>query len=315
MARQKNTVIEYRDYNLPTYFPILLLTGEVWRISDIPSNRLHFHNCIEIGLCESDGGFMKFGEEMRAFNAGDITIVGSNVVHTTYSSPGTASKWTYIFVDLEELLAPYFPLNLFLDPVTLNSIARSYYTILPGYEHPELRMLLNEVVKEMQEKKENYQYSVCGLFLSFLVHLTEVYKSAEEPAAKEPSPARDKQLVIAPALDYIHTNYMQDFTIDDLAHACEMSPTHFRRMFQSIMGTNPLDYLNNYRITKASMLLRSTEIPVLTISEEVGFRSVSSFNRHFADITGTSPLKWRKQMSFIENKSVLKYTGWMVPEK
>ena len=61
MARQKNTVIEYRDYNLPTYFPILLLTGEVWRISDIPSQRLHFHNCFEIGLCESDGGFMKFG--------------------------------------------------------------------------------------------------------------------------------------------------------------------------------------------------------------------------------------------------------------
>ncbi|MBO4505417.1 MAG: helix-turn-helix transcriptional regulator [Lachnospiraceae bacterium] len=315
MARQKNTVIEYRDYNLPTNFPILLLTGEVWRISDIPSNRLHFHNCFEIGLCESDGGFMKFGEGMRAFNAGDITLVGSNVVHTTYSSPGTASKWTYIFVDLEELLAPYFPLNLFLDPVTLNSISRSYYSILPGYEHPELRMLLNEVVKEMQEKKENYQYSVRGLFVSFLVHLTELYKSIEAPSSKEPSPARDKQLVIAPALDYIHNNYMQDFTIDDLAHVCEMSPTHFRRMFQSIMGTNPLDYLNNYRITKASMLLRSTEIPVLEISEEVGFRSVSSFNRHFADITGTSPLKWRKQMSFIENKSVLKYTGWMVPEK
>ncbi|MBQ3913537.1 MAG: helix-turn-helix transcriptional regulator [Lachnospiraceae bacterium] len=315
MARQKNTVIEYRDYNLPTYFPILLLTGEVWRISDIPSQRLHFHNCFEIGLCESDGGFMKFGEEMRAFNAGDITLVGSNVVHTTYSSPGTASKWTYIFVDLEELLAPYFPLNLFLDHITLSAITRSYYTILPGSEYPELRTLLNAVVQEMQEKKENYQYSVRGLFLNFLVHMTSFYRNPARSEEKTPAPARDKQLVIAPALDYIHTNYMQDFTIDDLAAACEMSPTHFRRMFQSIMGTNPLDYLNSYRISKASVLLRSTEIPVLEISEDVGFRSVSSFNRHFADITGTSPLKWRKQMSFIENKSVLKYTGWMVPDK
>ena len=315
MARQKNTVIEYRDYNLPTYFPILLLTGEVWRISDIPSQRLHFHNCFEIGLCESDGGFMKFGEEMRAFNAGDITLVGSNVVHTTYSSPGTASKWTYIFVDIEELLAPYFPLNLFLDPITLSAIARSYYTILPGSDYPELRTLLKAVVQEMQEKKENYQYSVRGLFLSFLVHMTSFYRNLAKPEEKTQAPGHDKQLVIAPALDYIHTNYMQDFTIDDLAAACEMSPTHFRRMFQSIMGTNPLDYLNSYRISKASVLLRSTEIPVLEISEDVGFRSVSSFNRHFADITGTSPLKWRKQMSFIENKSVLKYTGWMVPEK
>jgi len=241
--------------------------------------------------------------------------VGSDVVHTTYSTPGTASKWTYIFVDFEELLAPYFPLNLFIDHVTFNAMTHSYYAILPRDEYPEMNALIRSVVKEIKEKKENYQFSVRGLLLSFLVHMAETYNLSAQTAQKEPSPARDKQLVIAPALDYIHNHYMQDFTIEDLAKECEMSPTHFRRMFQSIMGTNPLDYVNNYRISKASVLLRSTEIPVLDISEEVGFRSVSSFNRHFADITGTSPLKWRKQMSFIENKSVLKYTGWMVPEK
>ena len=315
MARQKNAVIEYRDYELPAYFPIMLITDEDRKRSGIPSGRLHFHNCFEIGLCESDGGFMKIGGEMRAFNAGDLTLVGCNVVHTTYSSQGTASKWTYLFVNLEELLAPYFPLNLFVDPVTLDTITRSFYTILPGYEHPSLCLLFNEIVREMKEKKENYQFSVRGLTLSFLVHLTGICRDLPANEGKDSSHARDRQPVIAPALDRIHTDYMRDFTIDDLANECEMSPTHFRRMFLSIMGTNPLDYLNNFRIYKASVLLRSTEIPVLQISEEVGFRSVSSFNRHFADIMGTSPLKWRRQMSFIENRSVLKYTGWTVSEK
>ena len=315
MAKPKRSVIEYRNYNLPTYFPVLLLSGDVWRISDVRSDHLHFHNCLEIGLCESDSGIMEFGDVKKHFKDGDVTLVGTDVAHTTYSDPGTASKWSYIFLDLEELLAPYFPLNLFVDTPTFNGLIHNYYEVYDASEHIEITNLVRAMVTELTEKKENFQFSVRGLALSLLVHVLNNYKKSEASFQKGIQGNSEKRLVIAPALDYIHTSYMNEFMIDDLADICEMSPTHFRRTFQAIMGTSPLDYLNGVRISKASVLLRSTELPVLTISEEVGFRSVSSFNRHFTEVTGTSPLKWRKQMSFIENKSVLKYTGWMVPER
>lgn len=63
MSRPPRTVIEYRNYELPADFPIQMLSGENWRISDVPSGVLHFHNCLEIGLCESDGGFLGFRGE------------------------------------------------------------------------------------------------------------------------------------------------------------------------------------------------------------------------------------------------------------
>lgn len=314
MAKQKNTVIEYRSYNLPTYFPVLLLTGDVWRISDVKSDRLHFHNCIELGYCESDSGTMEFGDLSRDFSEGYATFVGTDIPHTTYSAKGTSSKWSYIYIDIEELLAPYFPLNLITDPATLGAIVHNYYGMFAPEEHPWITTLIRSIIRELIEKPENFQFSVRGMALSLLVHLINDYNRSEKSSFDESEASKDKRLVIAPALDYIHTNYMKEFPIDDLAAMCDMSPTHFRRMFQSIMNNSPLDYLNNVRISKASVMLRSTELPVLTISEEVGFRSISSFNRHFMEITGTTPLKFRKQMSFIENKSVLKYTGWMVPE-
>ena len=59
MPKPINAITEYRNYYLPPHFPVLLLTGEHWRISDIPSDRLHFHNCLEIGICHSDSGFME----------------------------------------------------------------------------------------------------------------------------------------------------------------------------------------------------------------------------------------------------------------
>lgn len=134
---------------------------------------------------------------------------------------------------------------------------------------------------------------------------------------KEESP--DNSLVIAPALNYIEKNYMQQFSIDVLADLCHWSPTHFRRVFHDIMGTSPLDFINKTRIMKSCNLLRSTEESILEISEQVGFHSVSSFNRYFIKIMQMSPREYRKQMiqsdKREENLSILEYAGWMFPEK
>ena len=96
MARQKSGVAEYRNYYLPYDFPVLLLSGEHWKISSVPSKNLHFHNCLEIGVCHSDSGYMEFigKKDPLLFREGDVTCIPRNIPHTTYSSPGTESHWS-----------------------------------------------------------------------------------------------------------------------------------------------------------------------------------------------------------------------------
>ena len=84
MAKQKNIITEFRNYPLRVEFPILLLTGNQWWISDVPSANLHFHNCLEIGLCHEGEGTLIIQKESRHFSAGDITIIARNIPHTTY---------------------------------------------------------------------------------------------------------------------------------------------------------------------------------------------------------------------------------------
>lgn len=107
MGRRPATVIEYRSYELPSHFPMRIIAGEDWRISDVPCGVLHFHNCLEIGLCESDGGKIDFAGHVEDFHAGDVTVIAGDVPHTTWSDAGTASKWAYLFCDPEELLRPF----------------------------------------------------------------------------------------------------------------------------------------------------------------------------------------------------------------
>ncbi len=309
MPRHKKTIIEFRDYDLSAHFPVLLLTGEHWRISDVPSERLHIHNCLEIGLCESDSGIMKFEDNSYSFKAGDVTAVSCDIPHTTCSTAGTASKWSYLFVDMGELLHPFFS-GTDLRELNIFSISEHHLSLIMGKaDYPVIHSLVTGIIDEMKKKESGYELSVRGLFLALASSLMRITTDNKN---KKPQP--ENALVIAPALDYIRYHYMEDFPMEYLAGFCGLSPTHFRRLFSLVMGTSPLEHLNTTRIRKAADLLRMTEGSVLSISERVGFHSVSSFNRHFLTIMGQTPRDWRKQMSIIKDQSVFKYNGWMYAE-
>lgn len=320
MPKPKSTVTEYRNYYLPLHFPVLLLSGDYWKISDIPSGRLHFHNCLEIGICHSDYGTMEFYGEALPFEEGDITVIPRNVPHTTYSAPGTASHWSYLMLDPQELFGQLLP-NTWKNHDLSAYAFKNFQFILKREAYPHVYQLLTHIIRELEEQKPGYQFSAKGLLLSLYIEFYRI-QSISRPETNGGGITNvlnhDNHLVIAPALNYIEENYMQNFTIEYLADLCHLSSTHFRRLFHDMIGTSPLDFVNNTRIMKACNLLRSTKESVLNISELVGFRSVSSFNRYFIRIMQMSPREYRKEMvqtdRNAQNLSVLEYTGWMYPE-
>lgn len=317
MSKTKKMVVEYRNYHLPYDFPVLLLSGEHWKIGSTPSKRLHFHNCLEIGICHSGSGYMAFSgnSEPLYFQAGDITCIPRNVPHTTYSSPGTESHWSYLFFNPKELFHNYGTLRELDLPL---SAFKNYHHILNRQDHPEVSILTTQIIHELKERHPHYYLSASGLLLALCVELYRIQSIGGEGTTRT-TQLPENAHILSPVLDYIEDNYDQSFDITYLADICKLSPTHFRRLFHSIMGTGPLDFINSVRITKACNLLRSTESSILEISELVGFRSISSFNRHFLDIMHTTPRTYRNETLTeklqIEKMSIIEYSGWMYPEK
>ncbi len=307
MSKPKKVITEYRHYDLPPDFPILVLHGERWYISDVKADRLHFHNCLEIGVCHNHEGHLDFGEQSVPYKAGDFTLIARNYPHTTYSTHGGRSLWSYIFVDLDE----FFKNHAFMSSAGPLVPSLSYY-IGNKETSPKLYHYLMSVIDEMTNKLSGYAASVKGLMAAILIEITRLC----EHAMPEPKVLNNSSmLTIHPALNYIHDNYMHQFPIEVLAEMCHLSVTHFRRTFNTIMGTSPLDYINSTRIDHACLLLSSTDASILEISEQVGFHSVSSFNRAFVKVMNTSPREWRKKCSNGESvtkkQSVLEYRGWL----
>ena len=201
---------------------------------------------------------------------------------------------------------------------------RNYRHILPREEYPHIHYLTLSIIREMEDKRPNYQICVKGLLLALSIELNRIQEEASQEPGSEASHKAylpENALIISPALDYIEDNYSTQFPMEDLAEVCHMSLTHFRRVFHTIMRTSPLDYLNSTRIMKACNLLLSTEESILTISEMVGFASVSNFNRHFRSVIRMTPREYRSRMLLARQKegndsrqTILEFTGWMEPE-
>jgi AraC-like DNA-binding protein len=308
MAKHRKAVVECRSYALPAHFPILALAGERWRISDVPSGVLHFHNCMEIGLCKSESATLEFADTSFPCRAGSVTVLSRNFPHTTYSAPGCASKWSYLFVDPEELLHPFLSSGTAPNFQRFTRLLDNYRATLSREDFPTVWSLASGIVREMLDKRPDYEISVRGLFLVLMTELTRIHFTDGKTNSSDALP-------IAAALEYVNRHYSDNFSVDDLAVRCQMSASHFRRIFKGIMGAGPLEYVNRVRIFKACALLRTTEDSILQISEQVGFHSLSSFGRHFVKAAGKPPGAWRKGTNPGKNVSILKCSGWLTPPR
>ncbi len=310
MARNKHNVVEYRIYELPLDFPVLCLTGDSWRISDTPSNRLHFHNCLEIGFCHTDSGILTFEEGEIPFTAGDVFIIPRHIPHTTCSSKGCKSMWSYLFVDFDALAADVFPSGEAYGSKSVISIGK--YMRITAKSDPRLHFLCNTLLEEAKRNDAEAQQMIRLYSLAMVAELQRRQLESGKPAAKN-----SKVFPLKPALEYIHDHFTEPCDTATLANLCHLSQTHFRRLFLSCMGSTPLQFVISTRIYQACILLVNTDDPVLNIAQAVGMSSVSSFNRNFQQVMGMSPRQYRASAHRPSPRkgSILPYRGWTLPEK
>jgi AraC-like DNA-binding protein/ligand-binding sensor protein len=102
--------------------------------------------------------------------------------------------------------------------------------------------------------------------------------------------------VIKKAKEYMREHQAEKISLGNVARAVNMSAFYFCKMFKKVAGINFTDYLSRVRIERAQNLLLNPNLRVSEIAFEVGFQSLTHFNRVFKKITGQSPTDYRAQL-------------------
>jgi AraC-like DNA-binding protein len=96
-------------------------------------------------------------------------------------------------------------------------------------------------------------------------------------------------------LKHIEQHIEDGVSVSELSSVCNRSPEHISRSFQHHLGMSPSAWINQQRITRASLLLSSTNREILDICYDVGFQSPSYFYRIFKTATGLPPKQYRNK--------------------
>lgn len=106
------------------------------------------------------------------------------------------------------------------------------------------------------------------------------------------------------ALDYIESNLEKQFTLDELAEVANFSKYHFHRIFVSMIGETPFQFILRVRLERAaSLLVTSREESITSIAYQCGFTDTSIFSRNFKYLFKQSASKYRISKFKISNLS------------
>jgi len=101
-------------------------------------------------------------------------------------------------------------------------------------------------------------------------------------------PARVEQMIT-----FIEEHHPEDLSVAEIASAACISTTEASRCFREVLKIRPIQYLNQFRLQKAKLLLLSTDKSVAEIAEETGFSSNTYFTRLFRRMYGSTPVEVR----------------------
>lgn len=129
--------------------------------------------------------------------------------------------------------------------------------------------------------------SVAGLLAIFADHLSlKSNQIAVQSANAEPP-------VITKAKEFIREHHTEDLSLAQVAAAVHVSIFYFCKLFRKVTGTTFTEFVSRTRIEKAKNLLLNPNLRISEIAYEVGFQSLTHFNRVFKKVIGQSPTEYR----------------------
>lgn len=146
-----------------------------------------------------------------------------------------------------------------------------------------LRIRIINIIQERQRMKESFMHHMQSGFvdnteISNIVHVDDLFRQK--------------------LLDAIEAQYENsDFSIENFSEHIGLSRVHLYRKIKALFDLTPTDFLRNYRLNKALLLLKQRQYNVSEIAYMTGFTSPAYFTKCFKQLYGVTPSEYVSSLS------------------
>lgn len=216
--------------------------------------------------------------ETYSIKSGQGFLIFPGQITTYYADENL--PWEYVWIEFDGLRVKE---ALDLTELSVNT---------PVY-HPRSKDLREHLMNEMlyiaHHAKESPFHLIGHLYL-FFDYLTQSSKSIKLVQSSKMS-----DYYIKEAINFIEQNFQNNISIEEIAAVCGINRSYFGKIFRNSIGRSPQEFLMNYRMVKATELLKLTSLSIAEIGSAVGYENQLHFSRAFKTIYGVSPREWRNQ--------------------
>lgn len=211
----------------------------------------------------------------KQFNKGDITILPANTQH----KQSWDREWEFFLLCLDPKA---------ITQIAYESLGMESIEILPCFAAPDplIYQFCLGLISELKSGESYCHLYVEHLIAALSIHLIRHY-SVKSQSLQNPHGLPKSKL--HQATSYINEHLTENLSLKDIAKVVGMSPFYFTNLFKQSTGMTAYQYVIYHRIERAKQLLRTQELSIAEVSEQVGFRSQSHFSNIFRKHTHKTP--------------------------
>lgn len=251
----------------------------------------HFHPEFEILYIIEGQGMRVVGDHISNFKKGELVLIGKWLPHLwRHDSLGEINP-SAVYYNIK-FLEDYNGFNIFSIPELTRIqqlLKNSFRGLLFTQEViPKVHDLITNLVNDRSANK----------MINFLkiLHILSEEKNVKYLSSKDfilpTQVVRENRL--QKVINYIFLNHNRPITLEEISGVALMTPTAFCRYFKSCTNKTFFTFLNEFRIGKSCQLLINDQKSIKEICYEVGFNSLTNFNRTFKSFKNETPTNYRK---------------------
>ena len=286
----------YGDYTFPIDFDYNTLFAYEYGFLDY-----HWHYEMTFSVILEGSMEYRVNDKIYEMKKGDGLFINSHTLHTAkgYNNKDCAFlalmfRPNFIFGHEESIIK-----TKYIDMIENGGQCPSFFFNSNNKTHQKIMSLVLEANDIFQNKGPCYELlvksKVCEIWSLFFNEVNFILQ--EDNVSNSNDVVR-----LSKILNFIHSNYKNKITLDDISECCNISKSECCRSFKRVLKMTPFEYLMEYRVLKATEYLYNTDESISNICMNVGFNGISYFGKTFKKFMNCTPSEYRNYIK--NNKNV-----------
>lgn len=252
----------------------------------------HSHGELQIVVVSK--GSIRFEVEGEDFDleTGEGLFINTGCEHAAFPLAGGPCTYTCLkFTSQAVSFGDYTLTGRYVTPVINGGEAGSFRLDQRATESAV------EAARRIEQHLEESSFCAELEIIRELIHLwIEVYRCSGRKEELLPGGSYSEKTRIMTMCDYIHKNYAEKISLNDIANSAFVSKGECCRIFKRVLQLSPFQYLVRYRLKLSVQMLSETEYSIAQIAQQVGFCSSSYYTKCFRKEYNCAPHRYRTEL-------------------